>query len=126
MSEDPEDKVERRGAARYAVVMEADVTDLLTHGTLKLRCSDISLSGCYLDTLNPMEPGTPLWLRLEHGKRVFECQAKVAYMVPRLGMGVAFATPVPEEQLGILNAWISEANASANPQPSLFGISAGR
>lgn len=119
-----EERIERRGAPRYAVVMDAEVTDLRAHSTLKLRCSDISLGGCYLDTLNPIEIGTPLWLRLEHGRRVFECQTKVTNMIPRLGMGLAFADPIPEEQLGILNAWVSEAASIANPLPSLFGFSA--
>jgi len=68
-----------------------DAEDLLTRSTVKLRCSDISLSGCYLDTLNPMDLGTPVWVRLVHGGHVFESQGKVAYAVPRLGMGVTFA-----------------------------------
>ena len=126
MSEGSETKVERRGAPRYAVIMDAQVTDLRAHSTLKLRCSDISLSGCYLDTLNPVEIGTLLWIHLEHGQRVFECQAKVTNMIPRLGMGVEFVHPVPEEQLEILSAWVSAAAAMTNSQASLFGVSAAR
>jgi hypothetical protein len=104
--------------------MEAEATDLLTRTTVKLRCSDISISGCYLDTLNPMEAGTPIWVRLVHGQHIFESQGKIAYMVPRLGMGVAFAHPVPTDQMAVLKDWLAEAGASSNPQPSLFGISA--
>jgi hypothetical protein len=126
MSEDSEGKVERRCATRYAVIMDAQVTDLRAHSTLRLRCSDISLSGCYLDTLNPMEIGTPLWIHLEHGQRVFECQARVTNMIARLGMGVAFVDPVPEDQLGILSEWVSAAASIANPQASRFGFSAAR
>lgn len=120
----PDHPADRRGAPRFTVIMEAEATDLLTRTTVKLRCSDISISGCYLDTLNPMDAGTPIWVRLVHGQRIFESQGKVAYMVPRLGMGVAFAHPVPEDQMAVLKDWLAEAGASSNPQPSLFGISA--
>jgi hypothetical protein len=122
----PDQPVDRRAAPRYPVVMDAEATDLLARSTVKLRCSDISLTGCYLDTLNPMERGTPLWIRLVHGQHVFESQAKIAYMVPRLGMGVAFAQPIPADQLAVLNDWLAEAGDSSNLQSSLFGISASR
>lgn len=117
---------ERRGSPRFVVAMEAEATDLQTKSSVKLRCSDISLSGCYLDTLNPMDIATPLWVRLIHGQHIFESQGKVAYMVPRLGMGVAFAQPIPQDQLAVLSDWLAEAGGSSNPQPSLFGFSASR
>jgi hypothetical protein len=107
---------ERRGAPRFSVIMEAQATDLRTTTTFKLRCSDISLTGCYLDTLNPAEAGAPVRIRLEHGRRVFECQAKVAYKVPQMGMGVAFTHPLPGEQLETVSAWLSEAAAVTGSQ----------
>ena len=115
---------ERRGAPRYSVTLDAQTTDLITRSVIKLRCSDISLSGCYLDTLNPVDPGTPLWVRVEHSDRVFEAQARVAYAVPRLGMGVEFAQPIPEEQLAVLKEWIAEAVALSQPLSSSFGVGA--
>lgn len=115
---------ERRVAPRYSVIMDVQTTDLITRAVLKLRCSDISLSGCYLDTLNPVDPGTPMWIRMEHGERVFEVQARVAYMVPRLGMGVEFAQPIPEEQLTVLKEWIAAAAALSQPLTSAFGMGA--
>jgi hypothetical protein len=47
-------------------------------------------------------------------------------MVSRLGMGLEFALPIPEEQFVILNEWIEEAVASSKPLPSSFGVSAPR
>jgi hypothetical protein len=120
----PDLPVDRRVAPRYHLVMDAEAIDLRTRSTLKLRCSDISLSGCYLDTLNPLEPKTPLWIRLVHGQRIFEAHSKVAYAVPRLGMGVTFTQPLPVEQLEILSEWLAQAGGSSGLQASLFGISA--
>ena len=118
------EQAERRGAPRYAVVMDAEITDLLSHTVMKVRCSDIGLSGCYLDTLNPIEPLTPLWIRMTHGERAFEVQGRVAYMVPRLGMGVQFAQPIPEEEFATLKRWIEEAAALCRPASPSFGMSA--
>jgi hypothetical protein len=73
-----------------------------------------------------VDPGIALWVQMEHGGRVFEAQARVAYMVSRLGMGLEFALPIPEEQFVILNEWIEEAVASSKPLPSSFGVSAPR
>jgi hypothetical protein len=119
---EPEQPAERRGPPRYSVIMEAQTTDMIMRSVLKLRCSDISLQGCYLDTLNPVDPGTALWVRLEHGGRVFAAQAHVAYTVPRLGMGLEFAQPIPEDQLVVLKEWIAEAAATSMPLPSSFGM----
>ncbi|MGA2810898.1 MAG: PilZ domain-containing protein [Candidatus Acidiferrum sp.] len=122
----PDQPAERREALRYSVNMDAQTTDLITRSVIKQRCSDISLSGCYLDTLNPIDPGTPLWVHIEHGGRTFSAQARVAYMVPRLGMGLEFARPVPEEQCAVLREWIGEVVALSEPLPSPFGMSAPR
>lgn len=110
MSDSPDNK---RAAPRYPVIMDAQITDLLSHTTLKLRNSDISLTGCYIDALNPLESGTPVWLRLEHATQVFESPGTVAYTVPRLGMGITFDQPIPAEQLAILSKWISQAADAA-------------
>jgi hypothetical protein len=116
----PEDPAEQRHALRYSAVMDGQVMDLLTRSRLKARCSDLSLSGCYLDTLNPLEARTPVMVRLEHGGRTFEVQASVAYTVPRMGMGVEFAQPIPEEELPVLQAWIEELAALSTPGGSTF------
>src|ERR1035437_8882486 len=91
MSDRPDNK---RSAPRYTLIMDALITDLLTRTTIKLRNSDISLTGCYIDALNPLERGTPVLLRLEHDSQVFECPGVVAYTVARLGMGVNFVQPL--------------------------------
>jgi hypothetical protein len=69
---------------------------------VKLRRADISLTACYGHSQS-QGPGTPIWVLLERALHVFAAQAKVAYMVPHLGMGVAFAQPVPADQLLVLS-----------------------
>jgi len=110
MSDRPENK---RSAPRYTVIMDAEITDLLTRTNMKLRSSDISVTGCYIDALNPLERGTPVSLRLIHDSQVFESKGVVAYTVARLGMGVNFDQPVHKDQLATLCKWISQAEDDA-------------
>ena len=101
--------IERRGAARFAVQIEAQVTDLGTHATVESWCTEISLSGCYIKTPYPNLAGTPIWMRLEHGNKVFETRGQVAHTVLRSGMGIVFGLPVPEVRLTIVKGWIAAA-----------------
>jgi hypothetical protein len=111
----PEFSPERRYTPRFGILMDGRTTDLHTKAVARVRCSDIGLTGCYLDTLNPLERGTPLLVHLEHGGRGFEAQAKVTYMVKNMGMGVEFVMPIAEEQLAVLRDWIAALPANAPP-----------
>lgn len=75
------------------------------------RTSDVSRTGCYLDTLNPVPAGTTLRLRLTHDGENFETSVRVVYQVPGMGMGVAFVN-VPPQQQAILDRWLASAPGS--------------
>lgn len=115
----PKEPAERRSAPRHCAVLDGQVTDLLMRSKMHVRCSDIAVNGCYLDTLNPLEAGTPVLVRLEHGGCAVELQGQVAYRVPRLGMGVQFAQPVPAEQFATLQLWLEELAGKAQQAPSI-------
>src|SRR6266702_3439023 len=61
-----------------------------TKARLKTRLSDLSLSGCYVDTLHPLPVGARIRLRVVRNKIILEALATVIYSEPRLGMGVSF------------------------------------
>ena len=52
----PEVTVERRSAPRHAMVLAAEVIELPRGAKLFVRTADISRTGCYIDTLNPIPP----------------------------------------------------------------------
>ena len=99
---------ERRAAPRYPLILSADVVDLTSGAKLSARTADLSRTGCYIDTLNPIPPGTKIHVRLEHETEVFESDGRVIYISPGLGMGIAFTSNVPG-QLAILDRWLSVA-----------------
>ncbi len=97
---------ERRRAQRYPLVLTAEFIVLGTRAKLNGRASDTGRFGCYIDTLNPSPAGTPLELRLSHAGETFQTNAKVVFVSPGLGMGVAFMdTPASQQEL--LDRWLA-------------------
>ncbi|HUI74559.1 MAG TPA: PilZ domain-containing protein [Candidatus Acidoferrum sp.] len=105
----PDVMAERRAAPRYALIVVAEVTELSSGARLTARTSDVSRTGCYVDTLNPIPSGTPVRIVLAKGGENFEVSAKIVYVSPGLGMGVHFDSPVPPTQLAILDRWLQFA-----------------
>jgi Ribonuclease G/E len=103
----PDVTVERRSAPRSQLVLAADVVDLPRGAKMSARTSDISRTGCYIDTLNPMPQGSRVRLRITHHDEVFEAIGCVVYVSQSLGMGVAFVE-VAAEQQARLDLWLAE------------------
>jgi Ribonuclease G/E len=102
----PDVTVERRSAPRYPLVLAAEVVELPRGAKLAARTGDISRTGCYIDTLNPIGKGAQVRLRITHHDEVFEAIARVVYVSPGLGMGVSFET-VSAEQQARLDCWLN-------------------
>lgn len=101
----PDVTVERRNVPREPLVLATDVVELPRGARLSARTSDISLTGCYIDTLNPVPEGSEVRLRIVHKHEVFEAMGRVVYVSYGLGMGVVFTT-VEEEQKARLARWV--------------------
>jgi hypothetical protein len=106
-SEMPDVTVERRSAPRSQLVLAADVVELPRGARLSARTADISRTGCYIDTLNPLPQGFRVRLRITHHDEVFEAIGRVVYVSSGLGMGVVFVEVAPEHQAR-LDRWLSE------------------
>jgi len=90
------------------MVWAAHVLELPRGAKLSARTSDISRTGCYLDTLNPSPVGTKLRIRLTHHDELFELVGTVVYTSASLGMGVAFTEFAPKEMLK-LERWLANS-----------------
>jgi hypothetical protein len=103
---------ERRRDPRYPLIAEARVTDIGSGTEFKVRISELSISGCYLDFLNPIPDGTDITVKISRDNGVFETTAKVVYSHPGMGLGIRFVDTKPTQQ-AILNRWIAEIAASS-------------
>jgi hypothetical protein len=98
---------EKRKATRYPVSAAAEIVEARSRTRLSARAADISLSGCYLDAINLFPVGSAVRLRLTNEARTFECEARVTYSLPGMGMGLAF-TRMSASQATALRDWIAE------------------
>jgi len=103
----PDVTVERRSAPRHAMVLAAEVLELPRGTKLNARTADISRTGCYVDTMNPIPPGSEVQLRITHRTETFVAKGRVVYVSYGLGMGIAFVS-VEDQQLARLDLWFSE------------------
>ena len=100
--------LERRRAQRYSLILAAELIEVKSGAKLSGRASDIGRYGCYIDTLHPCLPGIMVVLRLSQGGETFQTNAKVVFVSPGLGMGVAFEDILPK-QLELLDRWLASA-----------------
>jgi hypothetical protein len=103
----PDVTVERRSAPRHAMVLATEVIELPRGTKLNARTSDISRTGCYIDTLNPIPQGSEVRLRLTHGTETFVTRGRVVYVSYGLGMGIAFVN-LEDDELAKLDRWFCE------------------
>jgi hypothetical protein len=104
----PDVMADRRDAPRYPLILVAEVTEITSGAKSSARTSDVSRTGCYIDTLNPSPKGERIRLRLIRGEEIFETEARVVYVSPGLGMGIRFREYVTERQLTILDSWLAK------------------
>ena len=104
---------DRRDSPRFALTLVAIVTELATSNVLNARSSDVSRSGCYVDTLQPLPTGAQVKIVLRSGDEIFEAPGRVVYMCPGLGMGVNWGLSLPDKTLAILDRWLARAAKNA-------------
>jgi hypothetical protein len=102
---------ERRRTIRYAFAASAELSEEKSQTYLSARVSELSLYGCYFDTINPFPVSTPILVKIVTELVFFEAHATVVYSHPNLGMGVAFREVHPYF-LKILQGWLLEAEKS--------------
>jgi PilZ domain len=98
---------DRRDAQRLPLILAVEVTEVDSGARLSARTSDVSRTGCYVDTLNPSPSGTVVRVKFNHDGEQLDLLARIVYVSPRLGMGVRFDESISPEQLAILDRWLA-------------------
>jgi PilZ domain len=100
---------DKRSDPRVPIIAVAEVVEVATGTRLSARTSDLSRTGCYIDTLNPTPSKTVVRVRLSHAGEELELPGRIVYVSPGLGMGVRFDEDLSPAQVSVLNRWIAEA-----------------
>lgn len=100
---------DKRTDQRIAFIAAVEVTEIATGTRLSARTSDLSRSGCYIDTLNPTPSKTVVRLRISYKGEELEIPGRIVYVSPGLGMGVRFDEELSAPQQHVLTRWLSGA-----------------
>jgi PilZ domain len=94
-----------RRAPRVPFVAYSEIVADESGTRISTRVSELSLSGCYVDMLNPLPVGTAVGIKIVTMTRSFEAEATVVYSHPNLGVGIAFSNITPYS-LDTLRQWV--------------------
>lgn len=83
-----------------------ELTDLQSEKQLVAHTKDLTLFGCFVETLTPFEEGIKVRLKVSHAGVNFIATGKVAYSRPNSGMGISFITVEPKSQ-EVLDLWLA-------------------
>lgn len=101
-----------RREPRYPFIASAELLEEQSGSRMDTRISDLSFSGCYVDTINPLPGGTLVQLRIFTETHSFEAPATVVYSHAHLGMGMKFGE-VQAQHEEVLRLWLPEETQSA-------------
>ena len=96
-----------RANPRFSFIAEAEVLGLRDHTRIVARVSQLSSRGCYIDTVNPVDIGTELRLRIRYGGSTCELPCKVIYTHSGYGMGLLFGE-MTAVQHSAIKSWLDE------------------
>ncbi|MGO9639851.1 MAG: PilZ domain-containing protein [Candidatus Acidiferrales bacterium] len=113
---------ERRSNERVPLAEPIEIVDKHTMSAIPGRISDLSMGGCYADTMNPFREGTAVLVRIERDRKSVELEGDVRFTHPGLGMGIHFCGVTPA-QLEILASWLGQQRQDA-ASPSTDAVSA--
>jgi PilZ domain-containing protein len=102
----------QRCEPRYPFIAAAELFEEGSGARMNVRISDLSLNGCYVDTVNPLPDGTLLHLRIFTETHSFEAPATVVYSRAFMGMGMKFREVQPKSE-EVLRLWLPGAREQA-------------
>ncbi|HTT17712.1 MAG TPA: PilZ domain-containing protein [Candidatus Sulfotelmatobacter sp.] len=91
---------ERRKNPRFKVNVPVEIHSDTSAAPLHCSTSDLSLSGCYVESMYPFPAGTCLDLKLEAGGTLI-ISAKVVTCDPQFGNGIQFLRMLPEDEAAL-------------------------
>ncbi|HSB74622.1 MAG TPA: PilZ domain-containing protein [Terriglobales bacterium] len=93
--------MDKRPATRYDFRCEAQFCKRGSNAPLRGFLSDISLSGCYFETLTPEPVGTPVEVFFQASGVRVRLPGVVRVVHPSMGMGIEFAELPSEAAKGL-------------------------
>jgi hypothetical protein len=106
---------ERREVQRYPFICSAELILVGDSTRVSARTADLSLQGCYIDTLNPFPVGTRMRLQLAKSDQRLELLAEVTSSHVGSGMGLIFEQ-LTSAQTDTLIMWLENTSSQSEPE----------
>lgn len=98
--------MEHRREPRHPFFAMVELLETQNEVRIQARTGDLSLHGCYVDTMNPFPVGSKVRVTITHEGAKFTSLGRVAHSQPNVGMGISF-TEIQSEQSKVLMQWLS-------------------
>ena len=98
---------ERRTVPRYSMTWPVEILEPINRTRFAAQTTEVSVKGCYVSTLNPLDPGTIVRLQIERRQETVDVWARVTGAPTDSGFGLAFLGTECQE---VLARWISAEN----------------
>jgi hypothetical protein len=101
---------QKRSVPRYRFASRVTVLEPISGLEFAGRTSDISLKGCFVESVDQFPLNSIVQVRIEAASEAFETWGRVAHVHRALGTGVSFPQIAPDQQL-ILHTWVGIAKS---------------
>jgi len=102
---------DRRREPRHFFIATVELLEADMQARIRARTGDLSVNGCYVDSLNPFPVGSKVKVIIDHNEASFNAVGAVVHTVPNMGMGISF-TQVEPDQKEILLEWLAASTGS--------------
>ena len=92
--------IERRKHPRFKVNVPVEIHTESSAAPLHCATSDLSLDGCYIESMYPFPAGTCMELKLDASETLL-ISAKVVTCDPQFGNGIHFLRMLPEDRAAL-------------------------
>jgi hypothetical protein len=99
---------ERRRTPRYPFTGSVEMRQGTSEDKITAKVRELSLNGCYVETVSPYPVGTALGVKVFTATEFFEAQASVVFVDENLGMGLMFRETRPYF-IAVLRKWLLSA-----------------
>jgi c-di-GMP-binding flagellar brake protein YcgR len=90
--------IERRKHPRFKINVPIEIHSEASNAPLHCATSDLSLDGCYIESMYPFPAGTRLELKLEASETLL-ISARVVTCDPQFGNGIEFIRMLDEDNV---------------------------
>ncbi|HUJ32876.1 MAG TPA: PilZ domain-containing protein [Candidatus Acidoferrum sp.] len=102
---------DKRREPRHFFIATVELLEADVQARIRARTGDLSINGCYVDTLNPFPVRSKVKVTITHNEEVFTALGTVAHVEPNIGMGVSFIEVDPKQKEIVLK-WLMAARSS--------------